>query len=295
MFCFGLLIMKKASSILFAFMLLLAGSAKAQFAKALPQSHSGSSNSEANYNVGIIGGINATRWFDLGGSFTNFEQPVFLFDKNAILPSLLNHGLAGIVVERKLGDNNSIGIEAVYANRWNNLICEYRDPLNASHQQSDRANQINHQQDSVLYHEINVQVPLTHYFIGHESKIRPYVFIAPRFSLPLLGTDYWQKYQIHSGNNPGAINTEYGFDTLPGQRIRPWNIGAVVGAGVQFRFDIANYYLLLRLDASCHWGFLKEPTSIGQRHIGDAATRFTLLFPLKKSTKDACLNWGEYD
>lgn len=295
MYMFRSLIMKKALTILFAFLILLAGSVKAQYAKSLPQTHLSGSNSEANYNVGIIGGINATRWFDWGGNFTNYEQPVFLLDKNAILPSLLNHGLAGIVVERKLGENNSIGIEALYARRCTNITYDYLSSIAIGHQQSDRTQTINHRQDSVFYHEINVQVPLTHYFLGSESKIRPYVFIAPRFSLPLFGTDYWQKYQVYSGSNLGTINIERGVDSLPGQRMRPWNIGAVAGAGVQFKLDIASYYLLLRLDASCHWGILKEPTSFGQRHIGDAAARFTLLFPLKKLTKDACLNWGEYD
>ena len=287
--------MKKALTILFAFLMLLAGSSKAQFAKALPQANPAAANSDATYNIGIIGGINATRWFDWGGNFTNYEQPVFLFDKNAILPSLLNHGLAGIVVERKLGENNSIGIEALYANRWTNLLYEYTRPTLIDTQQSDRAAQNHRWQDSVIYHEINVQVPLSHFFLSPESKIRPYAFVAPRFTLPLFGISYSRNRQALFASHLGAGNADYVIDTLPGQSMRHWNIGAVAGVGIQFRFDIASYYLLLRLDASCQLGLIEEPSSFSRRHIGDAAARFTLLFPLKKLQKDACLNWGEYD
>ena len=292
---FGLSAMKKKPFICLISLVLLCGSVKAQFAKALPQSNPSASTSEATYNVGIIGGLNVTHWFDWGGPFTKYEQPIFLFDQNAIVPSLLNHGLAGIVVERKLGENNSIGIEALYANRWTDLTFEYMYPNESDQEQSDRSIQIFHQNDSILYHEIDIQVPLTHYFLGADSKIRPYVFVAPRFSLPFSGNRYWKKYQVDSEGNHTFGKTDFNIDTIPSQFMRPWNIGAVAGAGMQFRFDIGGYYMLLKLDASCHFGILKEPALADQRHIGNATAKFTLLFPLKKIEKGACLNWGEYD
>lgn len=290
---FGSITMRKNPFILLVSLLLLCSSANAQFAKALTQNNPAASNSEATYNVGLIGGMNVTRWFDWGRDFDQYEQPVFLFEKDAIMPSILNHGLAGIVVERKLGENNSVGIEALYANRWTMFSYDYTYTEPVDHEQTDRDNPSYHLvrnyhfQDSILYHEINIQVPLTHYFLGSESKVRPFVYVAPRFSLPLSGNKFWKKQ--HQGN------TDYGIDTIPRQFMRSWNIGALAGAGVQFRVDLPNYYLLLRLDASCQFGILKEPVSEGRRHIGDAAARFTLLFPLKKVEKGACLNWGEYD
>lgn len=306
--------MKRIAIPIFAILLITSGIAKAQFAKALPQTNPATPNSEATYNLGIFGGLNTTRWFEGRKSYTHYEQPFFLLDQNAILSSVLNHGLAGIIVERKLGENNAVGIEASYANRWTCLNYNYTYPPTAEQQQYDRTSDLIHRQDSALYHEINIQVPLTQYLMGPENKVRPFVFIAPRFSLPLFGTIHQQKYHTDSEGHPRLGPYEYSIDTLPGQNMRPWNIGAVVGAGLQFRVDLSSYYLLLRLDVSCHYGILNAKSAsnenntngvintrntssaqVDKLHIGDATAKFTILFPLKKAVNDACMNWGEYD
>ena len=120
------------------------------------------------------------------------------------------------------------------------------------------------------------------------------------------------------------------------RNMRSWNIGAVVGLGVQFRIPIGAYYFDTKLDASCHLGLLNtyskyerglvtkkdsnghdvldpngnpvldlpinlntgkpiDPTLLGQRYISNATVKLTLLFPIKKIQKDACISWGEYD
>ena len=38
-----------------------------------------------------------------------------------------------------------------------------------------------------------------------------------------------------------------------------------------------------------------DPYLMQKRFNTDASVKFTILFPLKKPLKDACLNWGEYD
>ena len=306
--------MKKILLTLFATLLLTIGTSHAQFAKPLPQTHPSNAESQATYNIGIIGGINTTRWFHWGGTVTQSEQPIFLFDANNAFNSILNHGTAGIVVERMLGEDNSVAIEVLYANRWTRVDWDYKTSEPVANEETDRDNPshlINrhyHRQDSAFYHEINIQVPVTHYFMSKENNLRPFVYIAPRFTLPLSGSVYWYEGQVNSSGN-----TDFSVDTIPGQAMRKWNVGVALGVGAQYRINMANYYLLLKLDASAQLGIFNtydataesptrsssyryvNPTVYGKRYIGDAAIRLTVVFPLKKTQKGACVNWGEYD
>ena len=87
------------------------------------------------------------------------------------------------------------------------------------------------------------------------------------------------------------------------------------GAGVLFKINMNNYYMLLKVDASAHAAvinsFSKEeingeatnvigaayidPYLLGMRFNTDATVKLTFLFPLKKQLKGACMKWGEYD
>ena len=280
--------MKKKFHLVLAFLLTLSCAAKAQFAKSLPQTNTKVANTDANYYLGIIGGFNATHMF---GVEQSIQQPVFPFEQDSIMGSMLKHGLAGIVVERRLGENNAIGIEAVFANRWTVL----GSTASERHISSERDNPLSHQlyrnysiQETVFYREIFVQVPLKQYFLGSDSKVRPYVFIAPRFSIPIAGEKTTTKTELDDNNNPvGVSDTQ--IDSIPGETIGKWNVGAAAGLGVQFRVDIGSYYLLLNLDASAHYAFLNKP------NIGNATAKLTLLFPLKRLSRGACQSWGEYD
>ena len=165
--------------------------------------------------------------------------------------------------------------------------------------------------------EVDVQVPLT-YYMG-QGNIRPYVYVAPRFTLPLSGNMKWQKMEIidYGTENQHVNDKTATLDTvsMSAQNMRPWNVGLVVGAGVRFKVNIANYYIYLKLDASAHAAvvnsFSKEenhgdseivigasyidPYLLQKRFNTDASVKFTLLFPLKKQLKGACMKWGEYD
>ena len=167
------------------------------------------------------------------------------------------------------------------------------------------------------YMEVDVQVPLTYYF--GEGKIRPYVFVAPRFSLPLSGNIKWQKMEIleYGTENEHYNEASATLDTIKmsAQNMRAANIGLVLGAGVRFKVKMGNYYLLMKLDASAHSTLINsftkdenngdsqivigasyiDPYLMQKRFNTDAAVKFTLLFPIKKPLKDACMDWGEYD
>ena len=301
--------MKKLSFIAILFLAFATQRATAQFAKPLPASHPTTQYAEANYNVGIFGGMSATRWLHTGGVHRPYEQPIFLFDPNAPIASLLDHGLAGIAVERKLGENNSIGIEAFYANRSTMLSYEYELPTAIGN------NQMYFRQDSITYSEICAQIPLTQYF--GNGNIKPYVFVAPRFTMPIAGNMHWTLQTLAADSTGTNTTIDTATIAMTRDNMRPWNIGAVVGAGVRFKVPINSYYLLLKLDASCYMGVFNtysekeiagetqpsnvigvshiDPTLLGKRHIGNATVKLTVLFPLKKMGKGACVNWGEYD
>lgn len=292
--------MKKANILFFLVLSFIGNQAMAQFNKPLKPAYSRVSSSEAKYNIGLEGGLTSTYWLHFGGTQTKYHQP-------------FNFGLTGgLVVERMLNSSNSIAIEGLFAMRNIELNYEVLNFPVAINENKDYYRQYN-----VNYQEVDVQIPLTHYF--SQGNIRPFVYVAPRFSLPLSGNITWQKMEIL---NYGTQDQQYDeahatHDTvsMSAQNMRRWNVGLVLGAGAVFKINFSNYYLLLKLDASAHAAvinsFSKEenngtssnvigasyidPYLLGKRFNTDATVKLTLLFPLKKQLKGACMKWGEYD
>lgn len=290
--------------------------ANAQFNKPLQSPNSKVNSSEAQYNIGIVGGLNTTRWFHSGGTKTAYRQP-------------FNFGIVGgLSVERMLTKTTSISLEGYYAMR--NLQLNY-DVLNFPSQFN--VNENFYRQLDVDYQEINVQAPFTYYF--SKSNLRPYVFVGPRVSVPLSGKMIWQRTKIeeygtanqHLSANGSSIDTV----ALSAQNTWQWNLGVVAGAGIMYKLNVGNYYFLIKADVSAHaslayFTFLNEspfvhasllnsftyeeqqgtsqnvigagyidPYLLGMRFNTDAAVKITLMFPLKKQLQGACIRWGEYD
>lgn len=291
--------MKKASFILFLSFVLICSTANAQFKKALPTRNAGYTG-VAKYNIGLTGGLITTHWFHFGGTKTKYHQP-------------LNFGLTGgLVVERILNRTFSVGIEGLYAMRNTQLSYEVLDFPTALNQSKDYYRQLD-----VNYQEVDVQVPLT-YYMG-QRNIRPFVFVAPRVSIPLSGNMIWQKKEILNYGTPDQQYSETGatIDTVAvsAQNMRQWNVGLVAGVGVLFKINFSNYYFLVKADLSAHAAvinsFTKEeihgestnvvgagyidPYLLGMRFNTDATAKITLMLPLKKQLKGACMRWGEYD
>lgn len=290
----------KKTYLLILTLLIFGITAQAQFKKALPSSRSQFYSNEARYNIGIIGGATMTQWLHTGGTKTQYNHP-------------FNIGIVGgITLERKLQSNVSVGIEVLYAMRNTHLNYEV---LNFPISLTDSKDY--YRQLDVDYQEVNIQIPLT-YYTG-QGNIKPFVYAAIRGSLPLSGKSIWQKKEIL---NYGTANQQYSetgavIDTIEmsAQNMRPWNIGLVAGAGVLFRVNFSNYYFLIKADASIHSTVVnsfshEEATGESQNVIGasyidpylmsyrfntDATARITILFPLKKQLKGACMRWGEYD
>jgi hypothetical protein len=302
--------MKRLTPILLLSLLLLGNIAEAQFAKPL-RNNNLTANSEAKYSIGLIGGISATRWYHWGGTNTVYDQPYTMFGQgNPISTTLINNALFGLNVERRLNNHFAIGLEALYANRSTQMSYDLTLADSIGY------NSLYHRAlDSVSYHELFFQVPLTYYFGEETNSVRPYVFIAPRVTLPLSGGMRWvnSKYieDAVEGSQLSVVDTA--SVALSKSNMRSWNIGAVVGLGLQFRIPVGSYYIKAKIDASYHLGLLDtfspyeqdgidqvtgqaiDPELIGKRYIGNATAKLTLAFPIKKMPKDACISWGEYD
>ena len=295
--------MKKAYFLILA-ALLIGTTVQAQYNKALPSSRSQFYSNEAKYNIGLIGGATMTQWLHIGGTKTQYHHP-------------LHFGIVGgLTLERKLQSNLSVGIEGLYDMRSTHLNYEVLNfPVSLG--SGPEHNKDFYRQLDVTYQEVNVQIPVT-YYMG-QGNIRPFVYAALRASLPLSGKEIWQKKEILNYGTPDQHYSEVGatIDTveMTAQNMRPWNVGLVAGVGVLFRINFSYYYFLIKADASYHSTIVNSFTNeeihgnsqnvIGASYIDpyllsyrlntDATARITILFPLKKQLKGACMRWGEYD
>ena len=292
--------MKKAYFLILT-ALLIGTSVQAQYNKALPSSRSQFYSNDAQYNIGIIGGATMTQWLHIGGTKTQYHHP-------------FNFGIVGgLTLERKLQNNLSVGIEGLYAMRNTQLNYEVLNfPVSLHEDSKDFYRQLDAE-----YQEVNIQIPVT-YYMG-QGNIRPFIYAALRGSLPLSGKEIWQKKEIlnYGQDNQQFNDSNISFDTIEmtAQSMRPWNVGLVAGAGLLFRINFSNYYFLIKADASVHSTVINsfspeeihgesqhvigasyiDPYLMSYRLNTDATARVTILFPLKKQLKGACMRWGEYD
>ncbi len=271
---------------------------KTRFNKPIQSSNTPKASNDATYNIGITGGGTLTEWIHFGGNNTKFKQPI---------PQSLGI-VGGIAFERLMNKHVTIGIEALYAIRQTELshtLTDFPIGINSYNDIKKRFN--------VNYNEIDIQIPFS-YYLGNSfnARFRPYVFAAPRVSIPLNGKMRWQKDYYLDGK---IDKTESDTISMSKSNFKSYNIGLVLGAGIMMRINLSNYYFLAKLDASYHAGFINthtekemndnighvigssyiEPKLLEKRFSTDANIKLSLFFPLKKQLKGACMNWGEYD
>lgn len=252
--------MRRLAYIFLIPLFVIGGNVNAQFAKPLPKKQN--PWDEAQYSVGIIGGLSATRWLHQGGANTVFEQPLTTIALDStFLTTALNNALVGITVQKKIGDYHAVGIDVIYANRNTELSNKYISSNSIDHHSIKIRDHSN-----IQYSELLFQIPITQYLTNSTKAIRPYIFIAPRITIPLQGGIDLEKdslvngspmfFQNNTGTNPQSIPTPKTTDSLSARNMRRWNIGAVVGLGIQFRIPVGSYYFHTKLDVSCHLGLL---------------------------------------
>ena len=148
---------------------------------------------------------------------------------------------------------------------------------------------------------VEARLPLT-YYIGYGENVRPYLYVAPRFTLGLNGNVSWERTYDDQSYAPLAYESE-----LNNATIAPYDLSAVAGLGLCSRvlvnrtqlfvkFDLA-YGLSVMNNFSQHevaedvefqgWGDIEHET-LGSRYLQNVEARLTLLMPLRKPLKDAC-------
>lgn len=297
-----------------------------QFRKPLSSPRDQYESSNAKWNVGLFGGANLTTWlhFQSKQSSSWFLQNYKTFDSISPITESLGY-FGGIGVERMLKNNLSVGLNVLYAQH--NVKLGYVD--NHFPYAWDFVG------DSILfgqikkefladYRTIEAYVPFTYYIgLASTKNIKPYVYFAPRFSyvLPISQNKmtYSATYYDAFGLTPitdtliipssPVVPTDTLFPTSNNQvpfnvsTYRKLNVGGTIGVGSLFRFNISNYYILVKFDVSANMNAIstfKKGQIINNdfnhlRYSADAHATLTLLLPIKKQLQDACIKWGKYN
>ncbi|MBR3709678.1 MAG: outer membrane beta-barrel protein [Bacteroidales bacterium] len=240
----------------------------------------------AMFNLGVTAGPNYTHWhhFDVAQAddwFLKNYAPVFQWGYTG-----------GISFEAIFSKHLSAGINALYARHrismqytnekfpydWNNgqlLYKQRRYELKAD------------------YHTIEAALPVTFYFFNPKDIVRPYIFVAPRFSYCVGGNNIHTVIDSIPRKKPVITATDT-VPFVPTNHIS-FNVGATMGIGTQFRINTDYYYFLIKLEALATWYFRNSFTEqqlenefYNKRFDADVATTITFIFPLKKILKDAC-------
>ena len=305
---------------------LFALSATAQFKKPLNSPREQYESSNAKWNVGLFGGANLTTWLHFQNTQASdwYLQNYKTFDSISPFTESMGY-FGGIGVERMLKSNLSVGLNVVYAQH--NVKLGYLD--------DHFPYAWDHVGDSILfgqikkefladYRTIEAYVPLTYYInLASTKNIKPYVYFAPRFSyvLPIsqnkmtYSATYYDAFGLTpitdtliTPSTPAPISDTL-FPTFSttspfnGSTYRKLNVGGTIGVGSLFRFNISNYYILIKLDVSANMNALmtfKQGQIINNdfnhlRYSASAYATLTFMLPIKKPLQDACIRWGKYN
>lgn len=288
----------------------------AQFKKPLNSPREQYESSNAKWNVGIIGGPNFTTWLHIQSDQAAnwFIQDYKIFD-SITRPYTESIGyFGGIAVERMLKSNLSVGLNVVYAQH--NVKLGYLDdhfpyawdPVGDSILYGQIIKEF-----KANYHTIEAYVPLTYYIgLASTKNIKPYVYFAPRFSYVMPISQNKMTYSASYLDTKGApiinpithdtmvMNNQVPFNV---STFRKLNVGGTIGIGSLFRFNISNYYILIKFDVSANMNALmtfKQGQIINNdfnhlRYSADAHATLTFMLPIKKPLQDACIRWGKYN
>ena len=299
--------MKKQHIILTCLLALICGTATAQFNKALPNMRGNGQVNDAKVNIGLLGGGNFTYW----QHFNSAQASDWYLA--AYKPTLRFGYLGGIAVEYMWKNDLSVGLNVIYEQHYAGLKYLNEHFPTALNQYIKRNYDF-----TADYNSIEAYIPVTFYISTGSKNLKPYFFVAPRFSYILGGTmsytrtDTDQTGQVINTLNSTAVFSEttyasyYGpinlFDNEYELNLGMLNIGLMAGVGTQFRFNTSNYYFLLKLDLSANVNGFQTFTKYDLanefnhlRYSADAHLTATFMLPIKKRLIGACIRWGEYD
>lgn len=299
--------MKKQHIILTCLLALICGTTTAQFNKALPNMRGNGQVNDAKINVGLLGGGNFTHW----QHFVSSQASDWYLA--AYKPTLRFGYFGGIAIEYMWKSDLSFGLNVIY--EQHNVGLNYiNDNFPTSLNQYIKRNY----DFTADYNSIEAYIPVTYYISTGSKNLKPYFFVAPRFSYILGGTmsytrtDTDKTGQVINTLNSTAVFSETSYASYYGPinlfnneydiNLGMLNIGLMAGVGTQFRFNTSNYYFLLKLDLSANVNGFQTFTKYDLanefnhlRYSADAHLTATFMLPIKKRLIGACIRWGEYD
>ena len=217
---------------------------------------------------------------------------------SAVSKSILTPYLAptfGLAAEWNTMHRVSIGLDASYAMRGANEV--FATEFLTSYTTSTFA-RVHY---SMAMNGVEVRLPVT-YYIGYGESIRPYLYVAPRFTLWLNGDVKWERTYDDESYVPLVYESE-----LNNATIAPYDLSAVAGVGLCSRILVKRTQFFVKFDLSYGlsvinnfsqhevaedvlfqgWGDIEHET-LGSRFLQNVEARLTLLIPLRKPLKDAC-------
>ena len=270
--------------ILILILLQLAVEVNAQFRKPLSSPKKQLDN--AMFNLGVIAGPNYTHWHHI-----NVAQADDWFLKN-YSPKFEWGYAGGVTFEAILSKHLSAGINAMYDRHrismqytnekfpydWNGGHLLYKQRL---------------YELKADYHAIEASLPVTFYFFNPKDIVRPYIYVAPRFSYCIGGDNIHTIIDSIPHRKPEITSSDT-TSIVPNNHIA-FNVGANMGVGTQFRINTEYYYFIIKVEACATWYFRNSFTEqqrknefYNKRLDADAATMVSFIFPLKKVLRDAC-------
>lgn len=231
--------------------------------------------------------------FGITGSFAANDMIYSAVSKSVLTPYLAP--TFGLAAEWNTMRRVSIGLDASYAMRGTNEV--FATEFLTSYTTSTFA-RVHY---SMTMNGVEVRIPVT-YYIGYDENIRPYLYVAPRFTLWLNGKVKWERTYDDESYTPVVYESE-----LNNATIAPYDLGAMAGVGLCSRvlvnrtrffvkFDLAYGFSVMN-NFSQHevnedvvfqgWGDIEHET-LGKRLLQNVEARLTLLVPLRNHLKDAC-------
>ena len=275
--------------------------ASAQFNRPLTSPRDRAQWSDARFNIGIAGGANLTTWLHFHGPkaqdwYLNDYKP---FD--TITNSLGYFG--GIAMEYMVSNGFSIGLNAIYA-QHNLELSHTDDNFPIGWDGADIVHTTKTTTFKANYRTIEAYMPFTFYLtLANLKNVTPYFYVAPRVSYLLMlpnDTTSQMKWTTTYSHDPNATTSE----SVPfnSNTYNELNVGATLGLGSRFRIETNNFYFLAKFDVSANVNALSTFTKTDllnefnhRRYSAYAHATLTIMLPVKKRLKGACVTWGEYD
>lgn len=267
----------KRLAMLLIFGLLSVASVQAQFAKPLK-------NKNDSHRVISLGAT---------GSYTVNDMVYSAVTKST--SRLVYAPSFGLVAECNTMGLLSVGVEVSYVTRGGSKA--FSKELLTSYS-STTFTRVNY---DILLNGIELRIPVTLYF-GNGKHLKPYFYVAPRFSVWMDGEVRWERTYDDASFPPQLFDSE-----LTDAMIRPFDISAMAGVGLCGRMKLGRRLFFCKLDLGYGisvmstfsqgevneevvfqgWGNI-DHEELGKRRLQNAEIRLTFLVPLQKPVDDAC-------